>query len=156
MTEAIGHPSLTDLVRMPRFLPLVKPWSMPKILLVDDDPLYVRAFVRFANSSDVPVAAITSLQAFEALENWDFDVAVIDYDLRSATGLEFAAALEQKIGAMPMLLISNSDQHQTRDADWPASIGWFVNKEKGFRSIIDTAASLYEATPRRRRRSVVR
>jgi CheY-like chemotaxis protein len=69
-------------------------------------------------------------EALEALEGGRIDLAVLDMLMPGMDGLDLAAAIQQRVPGLPMVLASSVSQHDVAaDPRWPASgIGAVVTK----------------------------
>jgi CheY-like chemotaxis protein len=124
---------------------------VPKILVIDDDPMFCYAFQRFARLRQVPVNTFDSFGDFEKERNWSYDMVIMDYDLGSLDGVEFAEYIEDTIGYVPTLMISSTDRQQDYDSPWPEIIEGFSNKKKGLDNIFDDAIRTYAIGRMRRK-----
>ena len=120
------------------FLPayMMNSQAMPRILVVDDDPMFGKIMKRAAECFG---AHITFVQSAEALSNEhleDSDVAIIDFDLGALTGLDVIQRLDDK-SPLPVVLVSADDRQ--RGQQWPDSIQQFLIKERGPFAIIHAA-----------------
>ena len=63
----------------------------PHILVVDDDTRIIKLLKKFLQQNNFLVStAISSTEAFELLENFVFDLIILDVMMPEITGLEFA------------------------------------------------------------------
>ena len=112
----------------------------PRILVVDDDPLF-RAQVRhLAAVRKLPVTVCSSMREMQVMaDSSGFDVAIVDYyldDLKTyLRGTDIASLLE----STPVILISNSDHGIENSTPFPKSVRRFVNKRVGINAILDAA-----------------
>ncbi len=124
---------------------------IPRILVVDDDPMFCYAFQRFAKLRQVPVGIYETIEDFEKTKDWAYDLVVMDFDLGSLSGVEFAEYIENAIGYVPTLLVSCADREQEFGSPWPDLIEGFSNKEKGLENIFDDAIKTYAIGRMRRK-----
>jgi len=79
----------------------------------------------------------SSIEDLSHLKNWQFDVAIIDYDLGSVTGFELTNYLENYTKNMPVILVSQTQQLNSKN--WPFTIREFVHKSLGPETILKAA-----------------
>ncbi len=115
----------------------------PRILLVDDDEMYGKILARAASQAGIDLVYCRSLEEFGKLKDFDFDVALIDYDLGAVTGCELTVYLEHYTKSeVPVVLISQSELK--RDRQWPSSIQEFILKDRGPHAALEAACGTYE------------
>lgn len=75
---------------------VLKPTSYPRILVVDDDPIFGKIINRSANELGANVTFCQSIREFGVLgQNWEeYDVAIIDCDLGAINGCELVEYME--------------------------------------------------------------
>ena len=85
--------------------------ALPKILLVDDDPLVRASLADVLNESGYDVAeAIDGSDGLKALERDSFDCVVLDILMPERDGLETIREIRKKWTALPVLAISSGDR----------------------------------------------
>lgn len=118
--------------------------DIPRILVVDDDPLFRRKILREAKKYNVPLTVCASPQELGRLDRRDFDVALIDHFLDEDV---FGTDVASIMGPTPVILMSTLPKHCVEDSgEWPTSIRRFVRKDKGFQALLETAISVSRAT----------
>lgn len=114
----------------------------PNILLVDDDLSYCKIMKRAAEINSTPLTYCTSVDELGDLQTWNFDVAIIDYDLGAITGFELTRYLESKMQRItPVILISGTQRNLTNMS--PATICQFIHKSNSPFSILEAAAAVH-------------
>ncbi len=111
-----------------------------EILLVDDDRSFGAILKRSATRNGLNMTICHDLDSLGAQMHNSFDVAVVDYDLGSVTGIEICDYLETRTWSTPFVLISQSEL--PRDAAHNPAMWNFIHKERGFDAII---AAVYAA-----------
>ena len=85
--------------------------ALPKILLVDDDPLVRASLAEVLSESGYEVAeAADGNDGLEVLENLSFDLVVLDILMPNRDGLETIRVIREKWAALPVLAISGGDR----------------------------------------------
>ena len=107
----------------------------------DDDPVFGRIMTRAAACFSAPLEFVQSVNALSDEYLEDFDVAVIDYDLGSVTGLELTRYVDER-RPMPIVLVSGKVRVPERR--WSDSIHDFVHKDNGPHAIMDAAFEAHE------------
>jgi CheY-like chemotaxis protein len=111
--------------------------NLPKILLIDDDPIFGKIMERTGKQLRLDITFCQSVAELGAIEDFDFDVAIIDYDLGAVTGYELTSYLSEYAGNVPVVLISNNADAQLKG--WAQGITQFVHKKLGPYSIFKAA-----------------
>jgi len=124
---------------------VLKPETIPRILVVDDDPSFGKIMRRAAAYKGADVVVCKSLEDFGSLSNFDFDVVLMDYDLGAVTGVELTKYLERLTkDEIPVVLVSQSNQKNAHQ--WPDSIREFVHKGLGPFAILDALFEAHEVS----------
>jgi DNA-binding NarL/FixJ family response regulator len=118
---------------------------LPKILVIDDDPLFNAKVRKISRQKKLPVTTCASLHELGSLLDLRrFDVVIVDYFLDNLkeflTGTDLARVFE----AIPMVLVSNNDHPLMNHDPWPSSIRKFVNKKAGVEAILTAAIQIKE------------
>jgi len=122
---------------------VVTPKNLPRILLVDDDPTFGKIMKRAAVTKGVDLTFCASLDEFATLQNWDYDVVMMDYDLGAVTGVELTKYIEQFTKEeVPVILVSQTNQQDFKR--WPGSIREFVHKRLGPYALLDATFEAHE------------
>src|SRR4051812_44850400 len=87
---------------------VMKPSSIPRLLLIDDDPVFGKIMQRVARNLGAPLTYVQSVSKMPEVRADVFDVAIVDYDLGSVTGLELMACLENQGLSIPVVLVSEA------------------------------------------------
>jgi CheY-like chemotaxis protein len=107
----------------------------PRILIVDDDAIFTQILSRAATRKGILSKTVSNLSDVGHPTSWDFDVAVVDYDLKIVNGVEFTDYLNHFGASFPIILVSGRNRED--DGSWPANIRSFVRKDKGNEAILD-------------------
>ena len=122
---------------------LKAPKTVPRILLVDDDPTFGKIMNRASEMKGVKITYCKSIDEFGALQSWDFDTIIMDYDLGAVTGFELTEYLEKFTKEdVPVILVSQTEQKSSKN--WPYTIREFVHKKLGPFAILDAAFEAHE------------
>jgi CheY-like chemotaxis protein len=111
----------------------------PRICLLDDDPTYGRVMAKIAQRMELDLIVCESVDDLPALSDNSFDVAIVDYDLGSVTGVEVTEYLEHFLNGIPILMISGTIRNLGNESYWPKSVRKFLSKELGPDKIISEA-----------------
>jgi CheY-like chemotaxis protein len=121
-------------MKMPELMGARTGEMSPRILLVDDDPLFCRKIARVAKSKHMPLQICTTLKEVLALpQRPQFDVAVMDYHFGDLTAIELAHFVGEDT---PIVLISNSDASSISIQNWPLDIRSFIHKSSGIEAVL--------------------
>ena len=112
--------------------------AAPKLLLVDDDPIFNMIMTQHAGKAGIPMDTTEFCEPSVVKEGFDYDVVLIDYGLGSVCGLDLAAKLHRFVGDVPTIIISQSHRSIGRN-ELQGSIKCFCLKSLGPTAIIDRA-----------------
>lgn len=118
--------------------------EIPRILLVDDDPVFGKILTRLAEQSRVHLTYCRSLDELGEKAWWQFQAAIVDFDLGNSTGLELIAQLERILGPMPVILVSQGHLVDVAPNRWPASVKGFIDKALGHVAILEAAIAAHD------------
>jgi CheY-like chemotaxis protein len=122
---------------------LKTPKTLPRLLLVDDDPTFGKIMNRAAEMKGVKITYCKSIDELGALQSWDFDAIIMDYDLGAVTGFELTEYLEKFTKEdVPVILVSQTKQKSSKH--WPNTIREFVHKNLGPFAILDATFEAHE------------
>ncbi len=82
-----------------------------RVLVIDDDDIDREAVERYVRKNDLPYdikTASSKLEAFDMLQNCDFDIILLDYNLGTATGFEVLP----DTGDIPVIFITGSGSEE--------------------------------------------
>jgi DNA-binding NarL/FixJ family response regulator len=111
----------------------------PRILLIDDHAMF-RAGLCMVIGSALPGACIFEAATLEeALCNApaELDVALLDIQLKGASGLEGLKLIKQQWPQMPVLMLSSQDEPHTQRLALTRGAAGFVSKAEAADKIID-------------------
>lgn len=115
----------------------------PRLLLVDDDPLFGHILTRVARAGNIQLTHTLSPRTMNTLEvRKSFDVMIIDYGLTNVTGVQLVRALENCEQSLPTVLVSSYKILPSKTL--PASIVLILHKSEGPQKILHATLSLYE------------
>ncbi len=122
---------------------VLRPKTLPRILLIDDDPTFGQIMERVAKTKKAQLDYCKNIEEFMDLGYWTHDVAIVDYNLGELNGFDFAVFMERYTQKnLPIILVSQTKQTNTKK--WPGNIREFVHKKSGAFSIIDAAFEAHE------------
>ena len=85
------------------------------ILVVDDDTRIIKLLKKFLQQNNFLVStAISSTEAFELLENFVFDLIILDVMMPEITGLEFAEKIKESKKALPIIMLTALSEPEDR------------------------------------------
>jgi CheY-like chemotaxis protein len=121
-----------------------KPKAAPRVLVVDDDPLFGRILQAVAERQKIPLTFINSpREAYKKISDLDFDVAIFDYDMGKVTGIQLSRFFEHH-GQHPAPVVLVSHYANIERSQWPSSIKDSVSKSIGAISILVQALKAYD------------
>ncbi len=116
--------------------------NQPRIVLIDDDPVYGAVIGRWAQLEGVELDVFHSLDdlGFVGLLS-KYDVAIVDYDLGEINGKDVAEYMTTLFGNKPMIMISGVDRSKEM-MNCPSCVKAFMKKSAGYEKILNTAVSI--------------
>jgi len=112
--------------------------AVPRILIVDDDPIFCRLMAAIGEDMGVVVEYRSSLkELYKALPKLNFDAAIVDYDLGFVTGVQLSRYLERVPRGKPLILVSS--YKNIPRGGWSNSVRAFVGKASGEATILRQA-----------------
>ena len=116
-----------------------------RILLVDDELTFGEIMKQEARIRGVNIVVCIYLINTHLLTGQKFDIDIVDFDLGLRTGPELGKELRDVLGGdLPVLLISQKERVESAGMEWPKNIKAFMNKDKGFKAIMEKALELTE------------
>jgi CheY-like chemotaxis protein len=112
----------------------------PHLLPIDDDVTYCKVMSRIANLKGISLTYCTSADALGLVEKWEFDGAIVDFNLGAVTGSEVANYLENVETLLPTMIVSSSKRDEL--GRLPSSVQEFANKSNGPDHAIDLAMAM--------------
>ncbi len=110
------------------------------LLVVDDDPLFLRMVHRAADREHIAVTECGSLGEVEAVAMPGvFDVAIVDYYLDGISSNLKGPGIADRLGSTPTILVSQRQESICEGDPWPDNVRFYLNKEVGTQTLIDTA-----------------
>ncbi len=88
---------------------------MPKLLLVDDDTELVSGLTKFlANKGYVVETALCGRDALQLLENFTFEVIILDWQLGDMNGVDVCKRFRRQGGKTPVLMLTGLSEIENR------------------------------------------
>jgi two-component system response regulator RegA len=121
--------------------------EIPRMLLVDDDPSFRKVLAKIASRFNLALTPCESLNELGELQNWSFDVALIDCHLRASSGIDLVRKLEHVYHDLPVLLISETENAAGVEEPLPSSIKNFCPKSEGLKEMLIAALAVARKPP---------
>jgi CheY-like chemotaxis protein len=115
----------------------------PRIVLFDDDPIFSLSMELAAKRAGLSLVAVSDEQDLSRLDGRGIDLAVVDFDLGDINGIQLAESLAERLGPIPMVLVSFKERRPTPRHPWPGPIKRFFHKQSGPAAILDGAVEVY-------------
>lgn len=88
---------------------------MPKLLLADDDKELVSALTKFLNEKGYVVeTAYCGQDAMQLLENFTFEVIILDWQLGDMSGVEICKRFRRQGGKTPVIMLTGRSEIENR------------------------------------------
>jgi len=128
----------------------------PRILLIDDDPVFIAVMKRWAMMEKVQLESYISLDEMGFIGLFsNYDVAILDYDLGYTTGIEIARCTDALLHHMPIVIVSAKDR-SLECSDAPNCVKAVLQKSKGYSHILNVATNLCRSNSENRLRELRR
>jgi len=111
--------------------------TVPRILLVDDDVVFGQIMLGFAKEQNLALTYCRSTEQVSRLTQFNFQLAVIDYDLGAITGIQLSHFLERFLYSIPVILVSQ--YREINRSPLPPCIREFIHKSAGPSEILEAA-----------------
>ena len=126
---------------------MVMPDTSPKrILVVDDDPLFIKSLCNILRTDGYQVVASdggqAGIDAFQsALTGGEpFDVVITDLSMRVVDGREVAAAIKSASPSTPVILMTGWGQSFEQPGDAPLTVDYIMDKPPKLRQLREALA----------------
>jgi len=123
---------------------------VPRILLIDSDPVFVHAFERLARNYQIPLAMLESNLQLRELEKWPHDLVLLDWE---SNGGEFSAEVAFDIGfesgGTPVLMIGLDPPGREQQKKWNDCVFGFSDKHHGAEAVLSDALLAFSTMRRR-------
>ena len=118
---------------------------VPRVLLVDDDPIFGEIMQGVARTERVPLIYYQNAAEFyRDFKNLEFDVAIVDYDLGRVTGNQLSNFVLKSGKNVPVVLVSSATL--TKSRPWAENVLEVVNKKNGAYGIFFSALRAFDAS----------
>ncbi len=122
-----------------------------RVLLVDDNPSFLRSAVRFLSSDPTIEVVGQALSGHAALEQVAIlrpDLVLMDVTLPEANGLEVTRCLKAQMGAPRVVMLTLHDNDEYRAAAREAGANGYVPKCQMGEALFSLIHSLFNGTDR--------
>jgi CheY-like chemotaxis protein len=121
--------------------------TLPKLnlLVIDDDPLFLRMVRRAATSEQIAVTECNSLDEVDAVAiPGVYDVAIVDYYLDGMRNQLRGPGLAKRLGSTPTILVSQREESVSECDPWPENVRFYLNKGCGPHALLEAALKYRE------------
>ena len=116
---------------------------MPRISIVEDDPVVARFLTRALRLEGYDVAVWSDGQAFlNVADATAFDLLILDHDLPSCNGLEIVAWLARRTPVPTMLMLTGREQAGLEQQVLEAGASGFRTKPVNLDDLLSLVAGL--------------
>ncbi len=123
----------------------------PRILLIDDDPVFLAIMNQSAYIEHLQLDTYLSLDEIGFIGLFsNYSVAIIDFELEQMNALYIANCIDTLVKELPVIIVSAKDRSR-ECTNLPHCVKAVISKSKGYSYILNLAASL----SRRSIRSIV-
>lgn len=102
---------------------------MPKVLLIEDDVLLAEQIVTWLTAAKFIVEHTTDgADGSDRLNMYQYDVAVVDWELPNMTGIEICRGYRAKGGSLPILMLTAKDRLDDKEGGFLAGVDDYLTK----------------------------
>ena len=124
-------------------MPKDKAKAAPRILLVDDDPIFTKLMGKIAQKEKMHLVSFLSVrEAYRDLMHENYDVVILVYDLGKVTGIQLSHYIENRGHLAPVVLVSASGAIDKQR--WSKSVKDSLPKSLGPYAIFVSAIRAYD------------
>lgn len=117
--------------------------TAPKLILVDDDPLFGAVMIKQAENMKVPLDFYDSLSSLGFISKLsEYDVIIVDYQMDHINGIEIAAYMPSFFDDKTVILISSTHIEEQIKVI-PDYITQFIHKDIGHKAILEQAIDIF-------------
>lgn len=103
--------------------------NTPHILIVDDDIRILKLLKKFLQQHNfLASTASSAIEAFTLLENFDFDLIILDVMMPEVTGIEFAEKIKATKTTLPILMLTALSEPEDRVKGLESGANDYVTK----------------------------
>ena len=115
------------------------------LLVIDDDPLFLRMLRRAASEEQIAVTECGSLDEVDAVAlPGVFDVAIVDYYLDGMRQDLKGPRIAKRLGGTPTILVSQREECVSECDPWPENVRFYLNKGSGPHALLEAALKYKE------------
>jgi len=82
----------------------------PRILLIDDDPLFGKVMTTLATRRGLTLSYLSEVNRLAQSISHGYDVIILDYELENITGVQVLDILQRYIAGVPVILVSSYER----------------------------------------------
>ena len=115
---------------------------MLNTLIVDDDPLFRQIVREILISKFSPISVSAAEDGKEALQEFDMhrpDIVFMDIQLPDINGVELTRKLKELDPKVPIIILTNHDIPQYREAAFENGADYFISKASTIENEIESA-----------------
>lgn len=102
------------------------------VVVIDDDEAFCQLMETVARARGIPLETFMALEEMPSFATLnDYDVAVIDFNLKAFNGLEIAEYVDVFFRDLPVMIVSIDEVETSGTRRWPSCIRRFLNKAFG-------------------------
>lgn len=118
--------------------------AKPRMLLIDDDPVFGRLLERTADDMNLDLDFVESVDSMGFINQMSaYDIIIVDNQMDHISGMEVAAYVPAFFAEKLVVLISSTDVTQHGKLPLPPFISAFVHKEEGCYQVLKQALATF-------------
>lgn len=117
----------------------------PRLLLIDDDPIYGHIMGRTADNLNLDLDVVQSVEQIGFIVGMmEYDIIIVDQHMHYMSGMEVAAYVSSFFESKTVVLISSSPVVRDGGLGLPSFVSAFVHKDEGYYRVLKQALVTHE------------
>ncbi|SMF36228.1 response regulator [Pseudobacteriovorax antillogorgiicola] len=119
------------------------PEGSPKIILVDDDPMFGAMMLKQAEKTGISLDYYDSLSSLGFISQLaEYDIIMVDYQMDHINGIEIAAYMPSFFDDKTVILVSATAIEEQLEA-LPEYITAFIHKDHGHQALLEESLKVF-------------
>ncbi len=117
----------------------------PRLLLIDDDPVFGHIMEQTADHLKVDLDVVQSVDQVGFIAGMkEYDIIIVDQNMQFMSGMEVAAYISSFFETKTVILISSSPVVKDGGLGLPSFVSAFISKDEGYYRVLKKALATYQ------------
>lgn len=117
----------------------------PRLLLIDDDPVFGHILHQTADNLNLDLDVVQSVDQVGFIGGMkEYDIIIVDQQMHFMSGMEVAAYISSFFDSKIVVLISSSPVVKDGGLGLPSFVSAFVHKDEGYYRVLKEALVTYQ------------